>query len=59
MIKSTTKEVNEKTIDSELVIRGSAKEIIADFYALHDYLMTDSSLALLYGIAIKKMGAES
>lgn len=58
MIKIDTKDVNEKDFQADVEITGSGKEIIRDFYYLHDVLMKNKSIALLYGIAIEKWEKE-
>lgn len=58
MIKITTKDIDDELFESESDIRGSGKEIIRDFYSLHDVIQKDSRLALFYGIAIKKWESE-
>lgn len=58
MIKIITKDLNENEFDSETNITGSVKEIIRDFYSLHDTIQKNDKAALLYGIAIKKWESE-
>lgn len=58
MIKITTKDVKEKEFEADVEITGSGKELIRDFYSLHHVLQKNSSIALLYGIAIKKWESE-
>lgn len=55
MIKITTEEI-KGTDKFEYIseVNGSAKEIIRYFYSLHELIKKNSSIALLYGIAIKK-----
>lgn len=59
MIKITTNDINGDEFESEIQISGSGKEIIRDLYSLHDTIQKNTELALLYGIAIKKMGVKS
>ena len=59
MIKITTADFKGDEFESTTHITGSAKEIIRDFFSLHDTINKSSELKLLYGIAVKKMGVRA
>lgn len=58
MIKITTKDIDDELFESDCDIRGSGKELIRDFYSLHDLIQKNKNIALLYGIAIQKWEKE-
>lgn len=58
MIKIDTKNVKEENFEANVQIIGSGKEVLRDFYSLHDTLQRNTEIALLYGIAIKKWESE-
>ena len=58
MIEITTKNVNEKDFEAHVNITGSGKEIIRDFYSLHNAIKRDFSMELLHEIAVKKWESE-